>query len=256
MRYQSRIMMIIFGLLLVVPLISCNLIGEKKLSSVEIISESNKIIQDEIKVETKDETDIPEENSKSELRDLLVKSNGSWIDDSYNLYQNNESENSIDIGSKAEDGLSGSICFFLYNPDRVTDSCADFTINNDKSAEFTFDDEYGKGKGLLLFAGDEIRMRLTLETANDEIKEAYIGERIFIRNPYKGLKHYDPITVIQDKTGDLSNYTLEISDSVEWGEGLKRSILEVVNLKNEEGNIEKLYIVNTLNKFLKEIIVE
>ncbi|WP_156130918.1 MULTISPECIES: hypothetical protein [unclassified Paenibacillus] len=95
--------MVVLVSLLLTSLIACSTskLNDNRGSAAE--NNPPKKVEEEITAEPKDE----------ELGDLLARSNGDWIDDSYNLTAHDDAENSINIYSEANDDLSGTVCFFL-----------------------------------------------------------------------------------------------------------------------------------------------
>ncbi|WP_334073113.1 hypothetical protein [Paenibacillus sp. A14] len=191
----------------------------------------------------------PIEPSKIDLQNY----EGSWTDKDFNQFTCSDCLNSAEIDVSQNNGDLGSISIFLYNPYRLTDSTSDFQLEGNK-ASFIFDDSVGKGRGTLTFLKDEIHIRLDLEQASDEMSEIYHKERILVRDPYKGLKRFDPLELLRNylHLKDVNN--LEINSGAEWNEELDAGPeVEVVNRKDESGNVVQMYRVNTLNQKIEEL---
>ena len=215
----------IFGLVLLILLVACN------------ANQNN-----ETKVK-------PMEPQKINLQNY----EGSWIDKDFNLFTCSECLNSAEIDVHQNNRDLGSISIFLYNPYRLTDSSSDFQLEGNK-ASFIYDDSAGKGRGTLTFLKDEIHIRLDFEQASDEMSEIYHIERILVRDPYKELKRYDPLELLRNylHLKDVNN--LEINSGAEWSEELDAGPeVEVVNRKDESGNVVQMYRVNTLNQKIEEL---
>lgn len=191
----------------------------------------------------------PKAPAKIELQNYQ----GSWTDKDFNQYTCSDCLNSIDISMNENRENEGTISIFLYNPGRVTDSTADFQLVDNK-ADFIFDDDAGKGKGTVTFLENEIHIRLSLEQTIDELNEVYDKERILVRDPYQGLKRYDPLELTKDYLHLKDTRLLELNSSAEWNEELAAGPeVEIVNRKDEAGKVIEMYQVNTLNKKIEEL---
>ncbi|RRJ61836.1 hypothetical protein EHV15_01735 [Paenibacillus oralis] len=217
---------LICGLFLLILLVACNAHRSKENMVVE-----------------------PKAPAKIELQNYQ----GSWTDKDFNQYMCSDCLNSVEISMNENRENEGTISIFLYNPVRVTDSIADFQLVDNK-ADFIFDDDAGKGKGTVTFLEDEIHIRLSLEQAIDELNEVYYQERILVRDPYKGLKRYDPLELTKDYLHLKDTSLLELNSSAEYNEELEAGPeVEIVNRKDESGKVIEMYQVNTLNKKIEEL---
>lgn len=182
---------------------------------------------------------------------------GSWTDTKFNQSTCDDCLNSVEVSSKSP--ISGSLYFFLYNPDRVTDSGAEIKLKNNK-ATFQFNDDSGSGTGTITLEDEQIKIRLKLSSGQDNLKEVYNTERIFVREPYKNLTHQDPIALIEDYANDkdgLDNLTYKLHSSTEWNEELDGTEeLKIVVGVDENNNVIRRFSVNTLTGHIRDLSSE
>ncbi|WP_040951541.1 hypothetical protein [Gorillibacterium massiliense] len=189
--------------------------------------------------------------SLSSSENKFAKYFGYWIDAECNLRNQDTLEDSINI----YETFSGvNIYFYLTGIVRITDSSALIRFDGENSGVFEYQEEgLGKGTGTIIFDEDQVRVRLQLkEGSNKTLTKAFHGERVFVRDPYKDLTYYDPILLIKEKFGIIDEADIEVSKGVSDNEeGLGR-ILKIVQVRDENGVVQRRFLVNTLNGYVKE----
>ncbi|MNN20307.1 hypothetical protein D3C81_1335800 [compost metagenome] len=182
---------------------------------------------------------------------------GSWTDTKFNQSTCDDCLNSIEVSSNSPS--SGSLYFFLYNSDRVTDSGAEIKLKNN-TATFHFNDDSGKGTGTITLEDEQIKIRLKLSSGQDNLKEVYNTERTFVREPYKNLIHQDPIALIEDYAKDkdeLDSLNYKLDSSAEWNEELDGTEeLKIVVGVDENNNVIRRFSVNTLTGHIRDLSSE
>ncbi|MGG4145734.1 hypothetical protein ABEW34_21795 [Paenibacillus algorifonticola] len=179
---------------------------------------------------------------------------GSWTDAVFNQYLCDNCFSGIDIYSTDSD--TGSLSFYLYNPDRVMDSSTEIKLT-DNEGSFLLEDDAGKGTGTIKLEPDRVIITLKMDTDIEGVLEAYSGERTFVRDPYIGLTYLDPLTLMTDYVKDkdgLNSLNYIYDDSAEWNEELNGTDeLKVIVGLDDKGEITKRFTVNRLTGNIVEL---
>jgi hypothetical protein len=204
-------------------------------------------------------TTVLPDNSK---KGLFQAYEGAWTDQEYNYKQCMFCNAEIDIGfpdSKDNPIEANIVDVFLtfydgISSERVIDASSKVSLNLDGVGKFAIHDMSGfYGSGEIRLEQDQIVVSLKVSAGLEKAKDIFKSPRTFLRNPYQDVTLADPIELAKLNCGNCANYTMKLEPGVEWHEGLfSGEYLEVVNAWNQNEEIVRQFIVNTVNKSVKE----
>ncbi|QGQ96771.1 hypothetical protein EHS13_18745 [Paenibacillus psychroresistens] len=189
---------------------------------------------------------------------------GAWIDREYNYKQCMFCHTEIDIDfPQVSDDLTKTddIDVYLTFYDgikmiRIVDAVTRVKLNQAGFGEFVINEEQSgfEGKGTIRLQQDQIVVDLTVSTGPEKAKEIFSRQRTFIKDPYQFVTLAEPLELAKRNCGNCNTYIMKLEPGVEWHEDLlSGEYLEVVNAWDQNEEIVRKFIVNTVKGTVREV---